>query len=83
MVHGISDRLKEVFVILLDNAIKYSPEKSNIKIISDVYNKTDLKEQKNATLSNSLQRLYKKTDVDLSNIIEGKRQKKKIVKLDL
>ena len=73
---------KNTVSIIHNNEIE-KVKKSNIKIISDVYNKTDLKEQKNATLSNSLQRLYKKTDVDLSNIIEGKRQKKKIVKLDL
>ena len=70
-------------VSVMDNNEIVKVKKSNIKIISDVYNITDLKEQKNATLSSSLQRLYKKTDVDKSNIIEGNRQKKKIVKLDL
>lgn len=41
-INGISDRLTEVFVILIDNAIKYSPKKSNIKIESK---KTDGKIQ--------------------------------------
>ena len=70
-------------VSINDNNEIVKVKKSNIKIISDVYNNTDLKEFKKATLSNSLQRLYKKTDVDLSNIIDGKREKKKVVKLDL
>lgn len=33
-VNGISDRLTEVFVILLDNAIKYSPTKSTVTVSS-------------------------------------------------
>jgi len=33
-MQGISQQLTEVFVILLDNAIKYSPEKSTITIVS-------------------------------------------------
>jgi hypothetical protein len=70
-------------VSINDNDEIVKVKKSNIKIISDVYNNTDLKEFKKATLSNSLQRLYKKTDVDLTNIIDGKREKKKVVKLDL
>lgn len=70
-------------VSINDNDEIVKVKKSNIKIISDVYNNTDLKEFKKATFSNSLQRLYKKTDVDLLNIIDGKREKKKVVKLDL
>lgn len=31
-INGVQDRLTEVFVILLDNAIKYSPKNSNIEI---------------------------------------------------
>ena len=31
-IHGISDRLTEVFVILLDNAVKYSRKKGKIEI---------------------------------------------------
>ncbi len=33
-LQGIPERLTEVFVILLDNAIKYSAEKSTVKIVS-------------------------------------------------
>ncbi|MDD4938073.1 MAG: HAMP domain-containing sensor histidine kinase [Candidatus Shapirobacteria bacterium] len=33
---GDSDRLTEVFIIFLDNAIKYSPAKSRIKLISKI-----------------------------------------------
>ena len=33
-VRGVRERLTEVFVILLDNAIKYSPEKSKVQIVS-------------------------------------------------
>lgn len=41
-VIGVPDRLTEVFVILLDNAIKYSPENSKVKIVSS--------ERKNQTI---------------------------------
>lgn len=34
IINGISDRLTEVFVILLDNAIKYSPKNSSVTIRS-------------------------------------------------
>lgn len=34
VIMGVPDRLTEVFVILLDNAIKYSPQKGNIEIES-------------------------------------------------
>lgn len=33
-IQGIPDRLTEVFVILLDNAIKYSPKKSEVTVVS-------------------------------------------------
>ncbi len=34
LIHGVEDRLTEVFVILLDNAVKYSPSKSTVNIKS-------------------------------------------------
>jgi two-component system sensor histidine kinase CiaH len=34
-INGISDRLVEVFIILIDNAIKYSPRKSEILITTE------------------------------------------------
>jgi signal transduction histidine kinase len=34
-VNGDKESLEELFVILLDNAIKYSPEKSKVKIVSE------------------------------------------------
>lgn len=39
-MHGVAKRITELFVILLDNAIKYSPEKSTIKIISKIKDKS-------------------------------------------
>ena len=54
-------------------------KKSNIKIISDVSNNTNLTELKKATLSNRTDRILKKEDIDASNIIEGKRERKKIL----
>lgn len=38
-IFGDQERLIELFVIFLDNAIKYSPNKTKIKIISQVINK--------------------------------------------
>ncbi len=46
-------------------------KEKNIKIIPDVYNNTNLKELEKATLSNKVERLNKKDDSDLSNIIES------------
>lgn len=37
-IKGIEDRLIEVFVILLDNAVKYSPRKSKVNIKSEIEN---------------------------------------------
>jgi signal transduction histidine kinase len=39
-IFGISDRLTEVLVILLDNAIKYSLPKSTVQIISKIQDNT-------------------------------------------
>jgi len=38
-IRGIPERLIEVFVILLDNAIKYSPEKSTVTLASQMKDK--------------------------------------------
>ena len=54
-------------------------KKSNIKVISDVSNNTNLTELKKATLSNRKHRILKEEDIDASNIIEGKRERKKIL----
>jgi cytidylate kinase len=51
-------------------------KKSNIKIIPDVYNNTNLKELEKATLSIRVERLNKKDGIDLANIIEGKRERR-------
>ena len=63
-------------VSVLDNDEIIKVKKSNIKIIPDVYNDTKLSELKNATISNRLERILKKEDIDVSNIIEGKRERK-------
>jgi len=63
-------------VSVLDKDEIVKVKKSNIKIIPDVYNNTDLKELEKATLSNRVERLNKKDGIDLSNIIEGKRERR-------
>ena len=61
------------------NETSLFPIKSNIKIISDVSNDIKLTELKKATLSNRQDRILKKEDIDASNIIEGKRERKKLL----
>ena len=66
-------------VSVMDNDEIVKVKKSNIKIISDVSNDIKLTELKKATLSNRQDRILKKEDIDASNIIEGKRERKKLL----
>ena len=69
---------KNTVSVIDDNEV-IKVKKSNIKIISDVSNNTNLTELKKATLSNRIDRINKKDDINESNIIEGKRERKKIL----
>jgi len=69
---------KNTVSVMDDNEI-VKVKKSNIKIISDVSKDTKLTELKKATLSNRKDRILKKEDIDASNIIEGKRERKKVL----
>ena len=66
-------------VSVMDNDEIVKVKKSNIKIISDVSNDIKLTELKKATLSNRQDRILKKEDIDASNIIEGKSERKKLL----
>ena len=66
---------KNTVSVMDDNEV-VKVKKSNIKIISDVSNNTNLTELKTATLSNRKDRILKKEYIDESNIIEGKRERK-------
>jgi len=69
---------KNTVSVMDDNEV-IKVKKSNIKVISDVSNNTNLTELKKATLSNRKDRILKKEDIDASNIIEGNRERKKIL----
>ena len=66
-------------VSVMDNEEVVKVKKSDIKIISGISNNTNLTELKKATISNRKDRILKKEDIDASNIIEGKRERKKIL----
>ena len=61
---------------------EYKVKKRNIKIIKDVENHKELKEQKKANVSHTIERKLKKVDVDTTNILDNKRIKKKNTKYD-
>lgn len=61
---------------------QYKIKKRNIKIIKDVENNKELKEQKKANVSHTIDRKLKKVDVDTTNILDNKRIKKKNTKYD-
>jgi hypothetical protein len=69
---------KNTVSVIDDNEV-IKVKKSNIKIISDVSNNTNLTELKKATQSTRAYRINKKDDINESNIIEGKRERKKIL----
>ena len=64
-------------VSVLDNNELIKVKKSDIKIIEDVDNAVELKELEKATKSSRNARLFKRDNIELSNIIEGKRERKK------
>jgi len=66
-------------VSVMDDNELIKVKKINFKVISDVSNNTNLTELKKATLSNRKDRILKKEDIDASNIIEGNRERKKIL----
>ena len=69
---------KNTVLVMNDNEV-IKVKKSNIKVISDVSNNTNLTELKKVTLSNKKDRIQKKEDIDASNIIQGNRERKKML----
>lgn len=67
-------KVGENTVSVLDKDQLVKVKKSDIKIIKDVDNVVELKELKKATISSRVNRLNKRDDIELSNIIEGKRE---------
>ena len=69
---------KNTVSVMDDNEV-IKVKKSNIKVISDLSNNTNLTELNKATLSNRKDRIFKKEDIYPSRIIEGKRERNKIL----
>jgi hypothetical protein len=70
-------------VYVIDNNYLVKVKKSNIKIVKHVEAALELKERKNVNVYHRVDRMIVKSGVESSNIIEGKRERKRNTKYDL